>query len=85
MTRAYATSLIPIAMMGIIWGVWGLRHLCIGNDQFEKQTHLISQHTEVSLLLSYLVSPFLMVLTKTGTNPGSVPVRVQISGQALWF
>ena len=32
-----------------------------------------------------LVRPFLMVLTKTGTNPGSVPVRVQISGQALWF
>ena len=55
MTRAYATSVIPMAIMAAIWCVWGLRHLCTGSGQIERRARILSQHTEASLLLSYLV------------------------------
>ena len=55
MTRAYATSVIPIAMMVAIWFVWGLRRLCVRSEQIERQARIFSQHTEASLLLSYVV------------------------------
>ena len=56
MTRAYATSVIPMAIMAAIWCVWGLRRLCTGSGQIERRARILSQHTEASLLLSYLVS-----------------------------
>ena len=55
MTRAYATSVIPMAIMAAIWCVWGLRRLCTGSGQIERRARILSQHTETSLLLSYLV------------------------------
>ena len=55
MTRAYATSVIPMAIMVAIWCVWGLRRLCTGSGQIERRMRIFSQHTEASLLLSYLV------------------------------
>jgi len=55
MTRAYATSVIPMAIMAAIWCVWGLRRLCTGSGQIERRARIFSQHTEASLLLSYLV------------------------------
>ena len=55
MTRAYATSAIPIAIVLVIWCVWGLRRLCTSSGQTERRANIFSQHVEASLLLSYLV------------------------------
>ena len=55
MTRAYATSAIPIAIVLVIWCVWGLRRLCTSIGQNERRAKIFSQHVQASLLLSYLV------------------------------
>ena len=55
MTRAYATSAIPIAVVLVIWCVWGLRRLCTSSGQTERRANIFSQHVQASLLLSYLV------------------------------
>ena len=55
MTRAYATSAIPIAIVLVIWCVWGLRRLCTSSGQTERRANISSQHMQASLLLSYLV------------------------------
>ena len=55
MTRVYATSAIPIAIVLVIWCVWGLRRLCTSSGQTERRANIFSQHVYASLLLSYLV------------------------------
>ena len=46
---------MPMAIMAVIWCVWGLRRLCTHSGQTERRVRIFSQHTEASLLLSYLV------------------------------
>ena len=67
MTRAYATSAIPIAAVLVIWCVWGLRRLCTSSGQTERANNMFSQHVYASLLLSYLV--FARIVLKVCRSP----------------
>ena len=56
MTMTYATTAIPIALLLIIWAVWGLRR-CVSSKETIARAAMFSQHVEASLLLSYVILP----------------------------
>ena len=70
MARAYATSIIPVALMVLIWCAWVLRRLFVSSEQVDRRATIFTQHTEASLLLSYVVRHghhAVLVNTKTNT------------------
>ena len=57
LTHVYAASIAPLAIIFIVWCTWALKRLWFGARLLsERRARLLSEHLEVSLLISFLVT-----------------------------